>query len=322
MFASMSNSAVFMPWMSDADGHSRMRDPLELPARAEIGDGRVGFAAVHIGVVEAAVLGGEELARGDEFLLRQQRGHQAGQRAAALVEFHRRRAPGGKSAGRWLPARPNARAMVSASNPSSEPTAAAAPNGPMTPGPASRGRGTPDNPADADPRRHLASGRNRDQQIAARETVALRDGQRRRHDFRRHMRHGLAMHVAHRDRGDQIAVEEAWRRQATDGSPPITLDSLACASAEARAATWPVSSPRRPATAQASASSSRFLQCSRTAAEGRHSAAWRRIPPAPASLPAAIVGLLDRSTPNRSGTARWPTTSHPEDHADSVGKRE
>ena len=35
----------------------------------------------------------------------------------------------------WLPASPKARAMVSASNLSNDPTAAAAPNGPKMPGP-------------------------------------------------------------------------------------------------------------------------------------------------------------------------------------------
>src|SRR5438445_10789891 len=44
----------------------------------------------------------------------------------------------------------------------------------------------------------------------------------------------------------------------------MTVLSFDCASADASAATCCVSSPRCPATAQASASSSRFLQCSRT----------------------------------------------------------
>ena len=46
-------------------------DALELPMLTEIGDGEFGLSAIHIGVVEAAVLGGEEFAGGDEFLLRQ-----------------------------------------------------------------------------------------------------------------------------------------------------------------------------------------------------------------------------------------------------------
>ena len=46
-------------------------------------------------------------------------------------------------------------------------------------------------------------------------------------------------------------------------SPPITLDSCDCASAPAIAAICSVSSPWPPATAQASVSSSRFLQASR-----------------------------------------------------------
>jgi hypothetical protein len=57
-------------------------------------------------------------------------------------------------------------------------------------------------------RRHFAAGGNRDQQVAARQIIALGDGKRRRHDFRSDVRHGRPVHVAHRDRGDQIAVEQ------------------------------------------------------------------------------------------------------------------
>ena len=41
--------------------------------------------------------------------------------------------------------------------------------------------------------------------------IALGDHQRRRHDFRRDMRHGRAMHVAHRGGGDEISVEQHVR---------------------------------------------------------------------------------------------------------------
>src|SRR5262249_43904209 len=76
------------------------RELLQLPARAEIGRRKLRLAAVRIGVEEAAVLGGEELARRDELLLGEQRGDEAGERAAALMELDRGRAPGRVGAGR------------------------------------------------------------------------------------------------------------------------------------------------------------------------------------------------------------------------------
>ena len=183
---------------------------------AEIGRGEIRFAAVHIGVVEAAVLGGEELARGDEFLLRQQRRHQSRQGAAALVEFHRRRAPCGKGAGGLAAGeakgarhgvgiefeqRPDRRRRAERTEDAGAVPAASA---------EFRIIG-----ADADPRRHLASRRDRGEQRAAAQPVALGNGERRRHDLGRDMRHRLAMHVAHGDRGDQIGVEQgrAGKRQ-------------------------------------------------------------------------------------------------------------
>ena len=95
-----SNIAVFMPWIDDADGQSRKRDLFELPAFAEIGGDRLGLAAVRIGVEQAAIFRGQKFARGQELLLRQQRRHQARERAAALMEFHRRCAPRREGAGR------------------------------------------------------------------------------------------------------------------------------------------------------------------------------------------------------------------------------
>ena len=47
-------------------------------------------------------------------------------------------------------------------------------------------------------------------------------------------------------------------------APPMMLVSAPGAKAVAKAATWGVSSPAWPATAQASASSNRFLHCTRT----------------------------------------------------------
>src|ERR1700716_2764065 len=92
-FSTMSNIAVIMPWIDDADGHSRSAicsSSQPLP-RAAGGAAR----AVGIAVVETAVLGGEDLARGDELLLGQQRRHQPRKRAATLVKLDRRRAPCG-----------------------------------------------------------------------------------------------------------------------------------------------------------------------------------------------------------------------------------
>ena len=130
-------------------------------------------------------------------------------RAAALVEFHRRRAPGGEGAGGLA---------------AGEPESARHGFGIEFQQRADRGRGAEwaENAravpaagaefriigADADPRRHFASGRERGEQRPAVEPIALGDGERRRHHFGRHMRHGLAVHVAHGDRGDEIGVEQ------------------------------------------------------------------------------------------------------------------
>jgi hypothetical protein len=191
-------------------------DALKLPARAEIGRGEIRFAAVHIGVVEAAVLGGEELARGKEFLLRQQRRHQARQRAAALVEFHRRRAPCGERAGGLAAGEPKgARHGVGVEfqqRPDRRRRTERTKNAGAVP---TAGAEFWIIGADTDPRRHLASRGDRGEQRAPAQSVALGNGQRRRHDLRRDVRHGLAMHVAHGDRGDEIGVERsrAGKRQ-------------------------------------------------------------------------------------------------------------
>ena len=58
-----------------------------------------------------------------------------------------------------------------------------------------------------DPRRHLASGGDGDQQVAARQAVAFGDRQSGRDHFRRHMGQRRPVHVAHGHRGDEIAVE-------------------------------------------------------------------------------------------------------------------
>ena len=165
------------------------RDLLELPACAEIGDRGVGLAAVDVGVVEAAVLGGEEFARRDELLLRQQRRHQPRQRAAALMEFHRRRAPGGEGAGGLAagePERPRHGVGIEFEQRADRRRGAERTDdaGPV---PAARAEFRIIE-TEADPRRHLAAGRDGDQQSAAGESVALGDGERRRHDFGRDVR--------------------------------------------------------------------------------------------------------------------------------------
>ena len=183
-------------------------DALELPAAAEIGRGEIRFAAAHIGVVEAAVLGGEELAGGDEFLLRQQRRHQSGQRAAALVEFHRRRAPGGERAGGLAAGEPEGARHGVGIEFQKRPDRRRRAERPEDAGavPAARAKFRIIG-ADADPRRHLTAGRDRGEQRAAAQSVAFGNGERRRHDLGRDVGHGLAMHVAHGDRSDEISVE-------------------------------------------------------------------------------------------------------------------
>src|SRR5207342_3945929 len=76
------------------------RDLFELPALSEIGGDGFGAAAIRICIVEATVLGGQEFARRQKLLLGQQRRQQPGERAAALVELHRRRSPRREGAGR------------------------------------------------------------------------------------------------------------------------------------------------------------------------------------------------------------------------------
>src|SRR5262245_50431215 len=76
------------------------RDLLDLPALPEVGYGRLRAAAIRVNVVKAAVLGREELARRQNLLLGQQRRQQSRERAAALVELHRRGSPGREGAGR------------------------------------------------------------------------------------------------------------------------------------------------------------------------------------------------------------------------------
>ena len=184
------------------------RDLLELPALAEIGDRELRLSAVGIGVVEAAVLGGEEFLGREEFLLGEQRRHQARQRAAALMEFHRRRAPGGEGAG-GLAAGEAERlrhgvAVEAAQAADRRRGAERAERARPMPALGAEHRIVG---ADADPRHHLHAGDQRDQEIAAGRAVALGDGERRRHHLGRDMRQRRAVGVAHGDGGDQEAVE-------------------------------------------------------------------------------------------------------------------
>jgi hypothetical protein len=97
--------------------------------------------------------------------------------------------------------------MVSRSKPRSRPTAAAERTEDAGPVPAAgTERGVIE--ADADPCRHLTSGGNGDKKIAAGTPVALGNRQRRRDHLGGDMGHGGAMGVAHRHRGDEIAVEQ------------------------------------------------------------------------------------------------------------------
>jgi hypothetical protein len=62
--------------------------------------------------------------------------------------------------------------------------------------------------AEANARRHFATGGYGEQEIAPHQIIALGDSKRGRNDFRSDMGHGGAMHVAHRNRRDQITIEQ------------------------------------------------------------------------------------------------------------------
>jgi hypothetical protein len=217
-----SNSAVFIPWIDEADGHRRSA----ICSSSEIGGDGLGTATIRISIEKAAVLGGQEFARRQKFLLGQQRRHQSGERAAALVEFHRRRSPRREGAGRLaageterlghgfgveLPEPPDR-----GGGPERSQHARAVP----TLGPHRRVVDP-----DAHSRRHLASGGDGDQQVAARGAIAFGDRQGGRDHLRRHMGQRRPMDVAHGDGGDEIAVQNgrAGERQ------PVAADDAALA---------------------------------------------------------------------------------------------
>src|SRR6185295_18798058 len=62
--------------------------------------------------------------------------------------------------------------------------------------------------AEADPYRRLEAGGDGGDKVDAARAVALGDGERRRHDLRRGVAKGGPVHVAHRDRGDEVAVQQ------------------------------------------------------------------------------------------------------------------
>ena len=175
-----SNSAVFMPWIDEADGHRRSAICSSSQRLSEIGGDGFGAAAIGIDVVEAAVLGGQEFARRQKLLLGQQRRHQPGERAAALVELHRRRSPRREGAGRLAageaerlghglgvePAKPADRRGGAERTQHARAVPALGPE-----------RGIIE--TDADPRRHLASGGDGDHQVAARQSRRARRSPRR-----------------------------------------------------------------------------------------------------------------------------------------------
>ena len=199
------------------------RDLLELPALAEIADREVELPAVGIGVEQAAVLGGEEFARRHELLLREQRRHQAGKRAAALVEFHRRRAPGREGAGGLAAREPEGARHgvgVEAAQPAHRRGGAERPEH-ARPVPAALPEFRIVEPV-ADPRRDLAAGGDGDEQVAAGIAVLVGDRQRRRDHLRRDVGHGRAVHVAHGRGRDQIAVQQ---RRAGEREPAAADDT-------------------------------------------------------------------------------------------------
>ena len=145
-------------------GPQAQRDLLELPALAEPGGRELGLAAIRIAVVEAAVLGGEEFARRQKILLGQQRRHQARKRAAALVEFHRRGAPGREGAGRLAAGETEGFRHGVGIEATQRADRRRRPKWTQDPRPvpAARAHRRIIRP-DADPRRHLEAGRERDQ---------------------------------------------------------------------------------------------------------------------------------------------------------------
>ena len=209
------------------------RDLRELPAFPEIGGDRLRAAAIRVDIVKPAVARSEKFARGEKLLLGEQRRQQARERAAALVELHRRRSPRGEGARRLAAGKSERLSHGFGVEPAQAPYrrggAEWAEHAGAVPAVAAEGRVIE---ADPNPRRDFASGGGRDNEVAPRQAIALGDCQGGRHHFRRHMRQRRAVHVAHRNRGDEIAVEKgrAGKRQrlAADDAALVRLRQARC----------------------------------------------------------------------------------------------
>ena len=221
------------PWMVEADGHRRSAICSSLPALSEFGDRVRGTSAVRVSVEKSAVFRSQEFAGGEKILLREQCRHQSRQRAAALVKLDGRRSPRGKRAG-GLAARESERFRHGRGiepEQTSHRRGGAKRTDDAGPVPAALARfGIIE--AEPDACRYLTAGCDRDQQIAARQSVALRDGECGRYHFRRDVGERGAVNVAHGDGGDQVAVQQgcAGERQAVaaDDTALVRLRKARC----------------------------------------------------------------------------------------------
>src|SRR5262249_12156584 len=199
-----SNMALFMPWIDEADGHRRnaiCSSSQRFPRSAVTAAGRPPFA---LALYRPPSSAGRKLPLPPQVFSAYQRRDQARNAAAALVDLPRRRSPrcegaGGLAAGEAE--RPGhgfgvepAKSADRRSGTERTQHAGAVPT-------LGAERGIIE--ADPDPRRHLASGGDGDEEVAARQPVALGNRQGGRHHFRRHMGQRRAVHVAHGDRGNE-----------------------------------------------------------------------------------------------------------------------
>ena len=184
------------------------RNLFEFPTLAEILGHFLRLAAIGEGIEQAAVLVSEEFAGGEEILLGKQCRHQARQRAAALMEFNRRRAPSGKGAA-GLAAGKAKRAChrfgIEFDEFAGRSGRSKCAEHARTVIAARTERRVVRRNANAG--RDFKTGGQSNQQVAARKTIALRDEQRGRYNFRCHMRERRTMDVAHCNSRDEIAVE-------------------------------------------------------------------------------------------------------------------
>ena len=203
-------------------GPAAKRDLPQFPARSEPGGRTLRPSALGVGRVQPAVGGGQEVFRGGETLPGEQPRHEPGERRAALVELDDRGPPGGEGPGRLAAGE----AESAGHRPGVEPSQAADRGG---------GAERPDDArpvpalaaedrvveADPHPRRGLQACGQRGEQRPPGGAVGLRDGEGRRHDLRRDVGERRAVDVAHRHRGNQVAVHE---RRAGERRPPAADD--------------------------------------------------------------------------------------------------